>query len=112
MPFHAQSSSQPLYELEWLWMGIADMNTSRNPDQSIGFVEYGVEGLTLTYWHGIHTRWYFYLKVVKIIVIYVSVIIISLPAVDHILGYVTACKWFDNSVYPLGEPAVVSVGTP
>ena len=41
-----------------------------------------------------------------------SVIIISLPAVDHILGHITACKSFHNSIYPLGEPAIASVGTP
>jgi len=33
-----------------------------------------------------------YLKVVKIIIVFVSVIVISLRAVGHILGHVTTCK--------------------
>ena len=40
-----------------------------------------------------------YLKVVKIIIIFVSVIIISLRAVDHILGHVTTCKLTLTTVY-------------
>ena len=37
--FHNQNSSQPLYEPEWLWVGLADM---RDMDQAY-VSKYGVE---------------------------------------------------------------------